>query len=453
MTKRGENEDPPTEPDISVCDAVIAELAIPGSDHLGLRGERFGKYLLVGELAIGGMAEVFLAVQLGPEGFVKVVVLKRALPHLSAAPEFVRMFVNEARLTGRLDHPNIARTYEFGCHHSQYYTVMEYLPGEDLRGVLRRLGARHQHLPVNVAVAIVTKVLAGVEFSHELTDLGGRPLHLVHRDLNPSNIMVTYAGEVKLIDFGVAKTRGTQTHGGVIKGKLAYMAPEQILGCGVDRRADVFSAGVVLWEALTGRRLFVRDNDAATMYAIVNDLPPTPRAIRPEVPPVLETIVMRALSRRPEDRYETAGDMQLALEVFMALQPKVDERVLAQLLDDVFGSSRAEAKRSIAQARSLLHNVALVMKLRTDVGGDPGADTQPIWVERGSPPRATTQPIEVRRTTTPAKVTIPSRSRTGPKGTIPHASGDASVDQSEDGEATDAADPIIGGAPGHGVDV
>ncbi len=361
------------EPEISVS-AVMRAQPEPDADDTdphGVVGERFGKYLLVGELAVGGMAEVFLAVQKGLEGFVKVVVIKRVLPHFSTNAEFIRMFVDEARLAARLEHPNIVRTYEFGEVNGQYFTVMEYLPGEDLSKALNNLAISRQMMPFNIAAGIVSQVCAGLSFAHQLTDTAGRPLSLVHRDVNPANIILTYTGEVKLIDFGVAKTAtNKETLNGTIKGKIAYMAPEQLLSRGVDQRSDVFSAGVVLWEVLTGRPLFMRDSEAATLYAIMNDPIPPPSRIRPDVPKALDAIVERALARTPVDRYESAEEMGNALEDFLSTQPKYDSRLLARTIEELFGSTKAEAKRSIAQTRSLARNVSLVMKLRSEVRAD-----------------------------------------------------------------------------------
>ncbi len=330
-------------------------------------GERFGKYLIVGELAVGGMAEVFLGVHRGPEGFQKAVVIKRVLPAYSGNPSFVQMFVDEARIAARLEHPNIVRTYEFGEADGQYFTTMEYLPGEDLAKVLDKLSFSRQQTPLHIAAGIMANVCAGLHFAHQLTDTSGRPLSLIHRDINPANIIVTYSGEVKLIDFGVAKTTTSETQTGTIKGKVAYMSPEQLLARGVDQRSDVFSTGVVLWELLTGRPLFLRDSEAATMYAIMNDPMRTPSRLRPEIPRELDAICMRALARTPADRYESAEELGMELERFLATQPKFDGRAAARMLEDLFGSTRSNAKRAIAQTRSLGRNIALVMKLRTDV--------------------------------------------------------------------------------------
>ena len=357
--------DEPSEPEISIGTLIQAH----AEDFTGnIIGERFGKYLLVGEIAVGGMAEVFLAVHKGVEGFIKVVVIKRVLPHLNNNPEFVRMFVDEARLAARIEHPNIVRTYEFGEVNGHFFTAMEYLPGEDLFKALNNLSMSRQLMPLNIAVGIGAQLCNGLHFAHQFTDTSGKPLNLVHRDINPANILITYGGEVKIIDFGVAKTNtNVRTLNGVIKGKVAYMPPEQVLGREVDHRADIFSAGVVLWEVLTGRPLFLRSNEAATLYAIMNAPIPAPSKLRADVPAQLDKIVGRALARSPEDRYDSAEEMAAALDDVLHHMPRYDARLLAGKLEELFGSTRAEAKRSIAQTRSLTRNISLVMKLRSEV--------------------------------------------------------------------------------------
>ncbi len=238
-----------SDPEISV--AVLGN-AVP--EDRPLAGEQFGKYLLVGDLATGGMAQIFLAVHQGLEGFNRVVALKRVLPELTDKSELVQMFLDEARLAARLEHPNIVRTYEFGAEANLYYLVMEYLAGEDLNAVLGCALRSHQPLSISFIVKVVSRICAGLHFAHELSDSMGRPLGLVHRDVTPSNIVVTYFGEVKLIDFGVAKAASNvvQTRAGMLKGKISYMSPEQLRARGIDRRSDVFSTGIVLWEMLTG---------------------------------------------------------------------------------------------------------------------------------------------------------------------------------------------------------
>jgi serine/threonine-protein kinase len=368
------------EPDIT----VVVEGA---GDDRPLAGERFGKYQLVRELASGGMAQVFLAVHQGLEGFNRVVAVKRVLPQMSASPEFVQMFLDEARLAARLEHPNIVRTYEFGVEAGHYFIVMEYLAGEDLNTVLNRAATTGHLLPIQFVSGVVSRVCAGLHFAHELLEADGRPLGLVHRDVSPGNIVVTYFGEVKLIDFGVAKaaTNVVRTRAGMLKGKVSYMSPEQLRSRGVDRRSDVFSTGVVLWELLAGARLFARDNDAATLYAILDEGIPSLHAYRSDVPDELAGIVERALASAPEDRWATAEDMQLALDNFVASRSHREiavagaadaiadagARGLARELEQLFGAERTSAQRAIAQGRALAANIAAMGQLPSDLRAGP----------------------------------------------------------------------------------
>lgn len=361
--------DESSDPEISV--STIVHVPAEELKDTNIVGERFGKYLLVGEIAVGGMAEVFLGVHKGLEGFIKVAVIKRVLPHFSNHDEFVRMFIDEARLAARLEHPNVVRTYEFGEVAGQYFTAMEYLPGEDLCKALNNLSISRQLMPIHIATGIVSQVCTGLHFAHQLTDTDGRPLNLVHRDINPANIVITYGGEVKIIDFGVAKSNSsTRTVTGTIKGKVAYMPPEQVLGRPVDHRADIFSAGVVLWEMLTGRPLFLRDNEAATLYAIMNAAIAPPSKFRRDISPQLDRVVACALARSPADRFGTAEDMATAIDEAMQDLPRYDARVLARMIEGLFGSTRADAKRGIAQTCSLTRNISMVMRLRSEVRSD-----------------------------------------------------------------------------------
>ena len=372
----------PTEPE-----SVIALVAEPAGDERPLAGERFGKYQLVRELASGGMAQIFLSVYQGLEGFNRVVAIKRVLPQMAASPEIVQMFLDEARLAARLEHPNIVRTYEFGVEDGRYFMVMEYLAGEDLNAVLNRAAATGHRLPIQFVAQVASRVCAGLHFAHELLDADGRPLGLVHRDVSPGNIVVTYFGEVKLIDFGVAKaaTNVVRTRTGILKGKISYMSPEQLRSRGVDRRSDVFSTGVVLWELLAGVRLFARESDAATLYAILDDEIPPVQARRPDVPDELARIVERALARAPEDRWATAEDMQLALDNVVARLSHHDftstgataaiadagARGLARELEQLFGAERTGTKRAIAQGRALAANIAVMARLQSDLHAGP----------------------------------------------------------------------------------
>src|SRR5688500_17331573 len=235
-------------------------------------GTRFGRYELIRRLAIGGMAELYLARATGIEGFEKIVVLKRILPQHAENEDFVRMFLEEARLTATIHHPNVASVHDIGgCEDGVFFT-MEDVHGEDVRTILQALVKQQRSLPLEHARAIVICAAAGLHAAHEKTGADGKELGIVHRDISPSNLLVSYDGGVKIIDFGIAKSskRETETRAGTLKGKIAYMSPEQCTGEPLDRRSDVFSLGVVLYELTTGQRLFPVDNEYAAMRQIVD---------------------------------------------------------------------------------------------------------------------------------------------------------------------------------------
>src|SRR5262245_45555032 len=280
---------------------------------------QFGKYFLVRKLAEGGMAEIFLAKLVGAEGFERDVVIKRMLKHLSAVNDFVNMFLDEAKLAARLVHPNVIQINELGVADGCYFICMEYLPGEDFSTVIRTAGRKREYVPLAVVARVMADAAHGLAYAHDFTDATGKAMGIVHRDISPSNIYVTYQGQVKVLDFGIAKaeSRLTTTTAGVVKGKYMYMAPEQAKGVKVDRRADVFSLGVSLYEALTHYRPFSRENDLAILNAVLKcDFKP-PRELRKDLPQELEAIILKAMAAKPEDRYQTAAAMAADLERFL----------------------------------------------------------------------------------------------------------------------------------------
>ncbi|HEU4731306.1 MAG TPA: serine/threonine-protein kinase [Kofleriaceae bacterium] len=277
---------------------------------------RLGRYTLLRSLGAGGMAELFLARADGIEGFAKLVALKRILPHKASNERFVRMLLNEARLVAGLDHPNIAQVHDIGLEHGEYFFAMEYVHGQDLAHVLARAPGHRLHLENALHIAI--GLCAGLHCAHIARDGTGRPLDIVHRDVSPSNVLVSYQGAVKLVDFGVAKaaTLVSETREGVIKGKYGYMSPEQCLGDPLDRRSDVFAVGILLWEMTVGRRLYAFKGELASLQRIVYVDAPRPSRFDPQYPEQLEHIVMRALARDPRQRYQSAEQLQLDLEQF-----------------------------------------------------------------------------------------------------------------------------------------
>jgi serine/threonine protein kinase len=306
------------------------------------REGRLGKYEIVHKLAQGGMAEIYLARVAGVEGFEKYVVIKKVLPELAANPRFVQMLLDEARIAAELHHPHIGQIYELGVDGGVHFFAMEYLHGEDLRAILKAASGRRERVPLAHAVTILSGVAAALHYAHERVAPDGTPLTIVHRDVSPSNIVITYDGTPKLVDFGIARarTRTAETRTGQIKGKLAYMSPEQCLGETVDPRSDIFSLGIVVWELSTGRRLFRRsgDSDYVVMNRIVNAEVPRPSTLVAGYPAALESIVMTALARDPDERYATAADLLGDLEDFARQQKLVTSSVaLRNYLRDLVG--------------------------------------------------------------------------------------------------------------------
>ncbi|MBC8072194.1 MAG: serine/threonine protein kinase, partial [Deltaproteobacteria bacterium] len=281
-------------------------------------GTRLGKYQLLRRLATGGMAELYLARAAGMAGFEKLVVLKRILPQHAESDEFIRMFLVEARLAATLHHPNIVQVYDIGEESGTYFFTMEWVQGQDLRRLVRQARKTETPIPLEHILHVISGVAAGLHHAHEQADHDGTPLGIVHRDVSPSNVLVTYDGAVKIVDFGIAKAAAFQSNtiAGTLKGKIPYMSPEQCRGEDVDNRSDIFSIGTLLWELTTGSRLFAGDNEIAIINRVAKGEVPLPSAIRPEYPPELERVVMRALASDPNHRYRSAIELQLDLEDF-----------------------------------------------------------------------------------------------------------------------------------------
>jgi serine/threonine-protein kinase len=317
----------------------------------GAEANVLGKYRLIAELGHGGMAEVYLAVAQGPAGFNKLVVIKQIRPQLATDPEFLSMFLDEARLAARLSHPNVVQTNEVGQDADRYFIAMEYLEGQPLNRILHRIG-RDGGLTLAMHLRIIVDMLTGLHHAHELTDFDGTPLNVVHRDVTPHNVFVTYDGQIKVVDFGIAKAMNSsaETRLGVVKGKVAYMAPEQARGERVDRRADIFSAGVMLWEAATGRRLWKGIPDLTVLHRLINGDIPSPCSIDPEVSEDLEKIVMKALALKREDRYATAVDLATAIEDLLErMGDKNSLREVGKLVARHFEDNRTKIKQIVEQ--------------------------------------------------------------------------------------------------------
>jgi serine/threonine protein kinase len=274
------------------------------------RPTTFGKYLLLERINVGGMAEVFIAKAFGVEGFERF---------MAEDQEFITMFIDEARVSVQLNHANIVHIHELGKYEETYYIAMEYVAGRDLRTILERYRRRKEIMPTAQAVFVASKMSEGLDYAHRKKDARGQDLAIIHRDVSPQNILVSYEGEVKVIDFGIAKAanRAQKTQAGILKGKFGYMSPEQVRGMPIDRRSDIFAVGVILYEMLTGEKLFVGESDFSTLEKVRNAEVPLPRQFNPNIPAGLEKVVLKALAREPEDRYQWASDLQEDLMKFL----------------------------------------------------------------------------------------------------------------------------------------
>ena len=321
---------------------------------------QFGRYELLLELAAGGMATLYLARLRGPEGFEKLIALKIIHGHLTREQSFVRMFYDEARISALVHHPNVVQVLDLGHIDDTHYIAMEYVHGKDYRAVLKgsyRLSQQNKPLSSVpdwlIATRVAADAAAGLHAAHELVSANGEPLGLVHRDVSPHNILLSYDGHVKLTDFGIAyaKQRFTHTDSGVLEGTLAYMSPEQAEGTTVDRRADVFALGIVLWEAVCNKRLFRRKTDAATIYALTQAEIPRPRSVREDLPAELEQIILRSLARRPGVRYQTAQELGRALEQLIARHDDIiGAAELGTVMSTLFTQQRAKLDEEISEA-------------------------------------------------------------------------------------------------------
>ncbi|MBI3179009.1 MAG: serine/threonine protein kinase, partial [Deltaproteobacteria bacterium] len=277
--------------------------------------QALGKYDLLHRIAVGGMGEIFYAKIGGVEGFEREVAIKKMLPHLSEDRNFIDMLIKEAKLTVLLHHPNIVQVYDLAKEGKDYFIAMEYVPGVTVGSLLEQAHRAGKHLPYEIAVYITMQILRGLAYAHDLRGPDNQPMNLLHRDITPQNILVTKSGWVKITDFGIAKARNeiSTTSPGMIKGKLGYIAPEQLAGQNPDQRVDIFCAGIVCWEALATRRLFKGTDEVDTFRLIAEAYVPPLAGIRADVPESIEETLRGALTKRPEDRYKTADEFYDAL--------------------------------------------------------------------------------------------------------------------------------------------
>ena len=310
-----------------------------------LSDRELGSYHLLNQIAVGGMAEIYLAKTQGVAGFEKFLCLKVLHPDLADDNEFIEMLIDEAKLVVGLNHVNIAQIFDLGRQDDTYYIAMEYVDGSDLFKMMRALSEQDIDVPIDVAAYVAQEICTGLDYAHRKKDQQGRPLGIIHRDISPQNILISHWGEVKIIDFGIAKaaSRSKHTQAGVIKGKYYYMSPEQAWGDQVDHRSDIFSAGIILYEVLTGQMLYLEENVTKLMDMVRRAEIPRPTTRRPDIPPQLENVVMKALAKRPADRWQSANDFQVALTSFLySYSPDFTPERLAKSLKKATDWNEAE---------------------------------------------------------------------------------------------------------------
>ena len=375
-----------------------------------------GRYALYGEIASGGMATVHFGRLLGPVGFSRTVAIKRLHAQFAKDPEFSAMFLDEARLAGRIQHPNVVSTLDVVALEGELFLVMEYVQGESLSKLLGTVHRRSGQIPPKVVAAILTGVLHGLHAAHEATDERGEPLHIVHRDVSPQNVIVGSDGTARVLDFGVAKAVGRiqSTREGEIKGKLAYMAPEQMKGGAMDRRTDIYGAAVVLWEALTARRLFDGEHAGVVFTRVMaGDVAP-PSRVMPGLPPVLDEIVARGLALDPNMRYPTARAMALDLEDRVGI---ASPRHVGEWLAEVAGEALSKRAYRVKEIESL--STPAPMSLGS-LG--PGAAAPPSMGGGVPDPRAALPSYADAKRSNPSLAALPSGAGLAPSPVYPNAS-------------------------------
>ena len=325
--------------------------------------ERYGRYVLLERIGQGGMAEVFRAVARGTQGFARILVVKRILPELSKDPRFVQMFIDEAKICALISHPNVVQVYEFGRLADTHFMTMEYIHGRNLSVVMEKLASAGRLSPPDVICEIIRQACLGLHHAHTMTNAEGNPLQIIHRDVTPANLMLGFNGAVKVLDFGIARAaeelKETKTQAGAVKGKIAYLAPEQIHRKPIDHRIDIYALGVVMHECLTGQRLFKADNPLAAMKSILEMPVPPPSSVNAAIPKKVDQIVARALTRDPNLRYSSMKTMALDLESALHEMRYFSQR-LPTFLKELFKDEVTESKDRILPKE--LSAVSAVMK-------------------------------------------------------------------------------------------
>jgi len=315
------------------------------------------RYKVLERIAAGGMAEVFRAESAGLEGFKKLVAIKRVLPHLSEKKQFIGMFLDEARVGAHLSHSNCVQVFDIGVGDNTYFIVMEFVDGSDLKGVIEYRKELKQPVPVEEACLITVRICEGLAYAHELTDGKGNSLHIVHRDMSPPNVLLTRHGEVKIVDFGLAKANSQleKSEPGIIKGKFSYLSPEAAQGLSVDARTDIFAAGIILWEMLAGRRLFLGDSDLETVRLVQKADIPNLRDFNPKVPADLEKVIRRSLAADPAQRYQTAREFGRDLNtILFQIGRAVSSFDIAQLVLPIWRERAKKKKKGPVDKRDVI---------------------------------------------------------------------------------------------------
>ncbi|MCP3104293.1 protein kinase [Myxococcus sp. K15C18031901] len=364
------------------------------------RGRRIGKYEILTRLSMGGMAELFLAFTSGPGGFRKFVAVKQILPDIKKDEQFVQMFLDEARITAAFSHANIGQVFDLGEDGGELYLAMEFLPGQNLEQVVKAASRRQYPLPLGFIGRVIRDTCLGLHYAHHFTDPSGRPVAVVHRDVSPKNVMLTYDGVVKVIDFGIAKARGRlgRTQVGTVKGTSGYMSPEQVRGHAMDGRSDLFSVGVMLHEMLTGQRLFNGPHEAAVMLQIVEANITSPRAGNPDIPEALDAVVMRALARDATQRFTSGREMARALEAALGAE-LYDEDGITQVMGELFEEKRQKT-RTLLELASRAEDARVseaAGALQQDDGSEPQATEQHKTPQRASASGSAPKPTPQRR--------------------------------------------------------
>ena len=317
----------------------------------------FGEYKILKKIATGGMAEVFLAKRIGMKGFEKLLAIKRILPQFSENEEFIAMFIDEAKLAAKMTHRNIVQIYDFGSQQGSYYIAMEYIFGKDLRSILKKSKERGERLPLAQCAYIITEAAKGLEYAHTLRDHFGKPLQIIHRDISPQNILISYEGEVMLADFGIAKaaSKSTETRVGVLKGKILYMSPEQAWGKPIDRRSDLYSLGVLLYEMITHRKIFDADSEFSMLEKVRNADVEFPPNVFENIPNNFLQVVRKALEKNPDHRYQSAHDMRVDLENYLlTTQERLSEKTISNYLKHLFREEIDEERKILTEGTEIL---------------------------------------------------------------------------------------------------